>query len=152
VVERPGGRRRLVLLLLAGVVGAAVGCSDGSRRYPLRGVVQAMLPDGQAEVAHEDIPGFRYYGKAWAKDRGRGRHHHFELASGSAEQVRAAADFFGVSFWNEAGQIVHSFCTAVIGADGRLAASFDGNEWTADELLREVRSAVAQGQGPRRVS
>ncbi len=285
MVERPGGRRRLVLLLLAGVVGGAAGCLDGSRRYPLRGVVQAMLPDGQAEVAHEDIPGFmpamtmpfrirgtsgvrpgdrieatlvmrdteswledvrvlarglpiarrasapepatpgtlvpdlrlvnqdgvpiglagyrgrvlvltfiytrcpvpefcprmmtrlselderlsadpalfekthllaisfdhefdtpevlRYYGKAWAKDRGRGRHHHFELATGSAEQVRAAADFFGVSFWNEAGQIVHSFCTAVIGADGRLAASFDGNEWTADELLREVRAAAA---------
>jgi cytochrome oxidase Cu insertion factor (SCO1/SenC/PrrC family) len=73
---------------------------------------------------------------------------HFELASGSAEEVRAAADFFGVSFWNEAGQIVHDFCTAVIDAEGRLAARFDGNEWTADELLSAVRGAAAPAAPP----
>ncbi len=282
----PPSWRRAALLLLAGALVIAPGCSDRLRRYKLRGVVQAMLPDGQAEVAHEDIPGFmpamtmsfrirgasglrpgdrieatlamrateswledvrvlarglpvarraptpepatpgtlvpdlrlvsqdgaplglagyrgrvvvltfvytrcpvpefcprmmarlaelderlaaepalfdatrlvaisfdhefdtpevlRRYGQAWVKDRGRGRFDHFALASGSAEEVKAAADFFGVSFWNEAGQIVHTFCTAVIGADGRLAATFDGNEWTADELLNEVRAAVAR--------
>jgi len=284
VAARTRGACRAVLLL-AGLLGA-VSCSDGLRRYPLRGVVQAVLPDGRAEVAHEDIPGFmpgmtmpfrirgasgvrpgdrieatlamrdteswledvrilarglpvarreaapeparigtlvpdlrlvdqdgapiglagyrgrvlvltfiytrcpvpefcprmmtrlselddrlaadptlleqtqllaisfdpefdtpevlRYYGKGWVKDRGRGRFDRFALASGSAEQVKAAADFFGVAFWNEAGQIVHTFCTAVIDADGRLAALFDGNEWTTDELLREVRAAAAR--------
>jgi protein SCO1/2 len=55
----------LATLLLAGLVAAAA-CSrtspapsDGSRRYPLAGRVEAVDPaNGRASVSHEDIPGF----------------------------------------------------------------------------------------------
>jgi protein SCO1/2 len=66
--------------------------------------------------------------------------------TGEPASVDRFAARFGVSVIREdasANEIVHSLGTAVIGADGRLAAMLRGNEWTPSELVAELRNAVA---------
>jgi protein SCO1 len=51
---------------------------------------------------------------------------------------------FGVNVIREKdGTITHSLRTAVIDPSGRVSALLDSNAWTADDLVRELKAAVA---------
>ena len=63
------------------------------------------------------------------------------FATGSPDEVRAVARFFGLSYETQSGQIVHSLRTVLIGPDGRVAKLFRGNAWTTDEAIRALESA-----------
>lgn len=63
---------------------------------------------------------------------------HWQFASGSAQQVKDVAGYFGLRYWSEEDQIVHSLRTAVIGPDGRIVKLYRGNEWKAAEILRDL--------------
>ncbi|HVE59245.1 MAG TPA: SCO family protein [Pyrinomonadaceae bacterium] len=68
----------------------------------------------------------------------------WQLAVGDDEEVRAIADFFGLRYetdQNDKTQINHSLRTAVISPEGKVTKVFAGNEWTANDLLREMKSA-----------
>jgi protein SCO1/2 len=59
--------------------------------------------------------------------------------------VRAVADFFSLRYetdQNNKTQINHSLRTAVISPDGKVTKIFAGNEWTANDLLREMKAAI----------
>ena len=64
----------------------------------------------------------------------------WEFASGSPEQVRKVAEFFGLSYWSERGQIVHALVTALIGPDGKVRKIYPGNQWQPAEVLSDLRS------------
>lgn len=64
----------------------------------------------------------------------------WEFASGTPEQVRAAAEFFGLKYWNEKGQIVHALLTALIGADGKVAQLYPGNDWQPAQVVADLRN------------
>jgi len=69
----------------------------------------------------------------------------WELAVGSEKEVRSVADFFGLRYEvdeNDKAQINHSLRTAVIGPDGKVSRIFPGNEWTPDDLLRELKMTL----------
>lgn len=69
----------------------------------------------------------------------------WELAVGSDKEVRSIADFFGLRYevdQNDKTQINHSLSTAVIGPDGTVRKIFAGNEWTRDDLLRELKASL----------
>ena len=71
----------------------------------------------------------------------------WQLAAGTDKDVRAIADFFGLRYevdQNDKAVINHSLRTAVIGPDGTVRKIFAGNEWTKDELLKELESAAAE--------
>lgn len=56
---------------------------------------------------------------------------------------RFAAEF-GVNVIRETdGTITHNLRTAVIGPDGRVAAVYSGNDWTAGQLVTDLRRALA---------
>jgi protein SCO1 len=68
----------------------------------------------------------------------------WRLAVGSDKDVKEIADFFGLRYevdQMDRTQINHSLITAVIAPDGRVTKIFPGNEWTTDDLLRELRAA-----------
>jgi protein SCO1/2 len=94
------------------------------------------------DTAYDTPEVLRSFGRAFVKDRGQGRFRHWELATGSAPQVRAVADVFGLSFWGEDGEIEHSLCTTIVGPDGRLVTSYWGSQWTATEVVRRIRAAT----------
>ncbi|MEO7673421.1 MAG: SCO family protein [Pyrinomonadaceae bacterium] len=69
----------------------------------------------------------------------------WNLAVGSDKEVRSIADFFGLRYevdQTDKAQFNHSLRTAVVGPDGTVKKIFAGNEWTTDELLRELKAAL----------
>jgi len=71
----------------------------------------------------------------------------WQLAVGSDKEVRAVADFFGLRYevdQNDKTQFNHSLRTAVISADGKVTKIFAGNEWTVNDLIREMKVAAVE--------
>jgi protein SCO1/2 len=80
--------------------------------------------------------GTGYYGKDVQPD-----FNLWQLAVGKDTEVKKIADFFGLRYEvdaNDKTQINHSLRTAVIGPDGKVTKIFSGNDWTANDLLREM--------------
>ena len=67
----------------------------------------------------------------------------WEFASGTPEQVRKIAEFFGLKYWTEGGQIVHALVTASIGPDGKVVKVYPGNDWQTADVLSDLRSLVS---------
>jgi protein SCO1 len=69
----------------------------------------------------------------------------WQLATGSEKEVKDVADFFGLRYEIQADdktQFNHSLRTAVIAPDGKVTKIFAGNEWTANDLLRELQATL----------
>jgi protein SCO1/2 len=69
----------------------------------------------------------------------------WQLAVGSDKEVRAVADFFGLRYEvdaNDKTQINHSLRTAVISPEGKVTKIFAGNEWTVNDLIREMKASM----------
>ena len=64
------------------------------------------------------------------------------FATGSPEEVRAVARFFGLSYEKQSGQIVHSLRTAIVGPDGTLVKVYRGNEWKVATVVEDLRSTL----------
>jgi protein SCO1/2 len=64
----------------------------------------------------------------------------WEYATGSEGEVRKMAEYFGLQYKKEGGQIIHSLRTAVIGPDGRLVKVYRANEWKPSEVLADLRN------------
>jgi protein SCO1/2 len=64
---------------------------------------------------------------------------HWEFASGTPEQVHKVAEFFGLKYWTEGGQIVHSLVTALIGPDGKVVQLYRGNDWQPAQVTSDLR-------------
>ena len=73
---------------------------------------------------------------------------HWEFASGSADEVKGIAKFFGLRYYQDTSsgteQVIHSLRTAVIGPDGKIVKVYRGNEWTPAELIKELGAAVKE--------
>ena len=41
---------------------------------------------------------------------------------------------FGLNFWPDEGSLAHSLHTLVIDREGKLAANFEGNQFSAEQL------------------
>ncbi|MGA2984838.1 MAG: SCO family protein [Terriglobia bacterium] len=64
----------------------------------------------------------------------------WEFASGTPEQVRKVAEFFGLKYWAEGGQIVHALATGLVNPDGKVVKIYRGNEWRPADVLADLRS------------
>jgi protein SCO1 len=84
----------------------------------------------------------RDYGVGWLGARGAAGFQYWEFASGSQEEIKNLSQFFGLSYWRETNQIVHSLRTALIGPDGKLAVLYRGNEWKPEEVIAEIRRRI----------
>ncbi len=72
----------------------------------------------------------------------------WQLAVGDAKQVRTIADFFGLRYEvdeKDKTQFNHSLRTAVISPAGKVTKIFAGNEWTVNDLIRELKVAESSG-------
>lgn len=70
---------------------------------------------------------------------------HWDFASGTKDEVKTIATYFGMQYWREGDQVVHSLRTAVMGADGKLVKLYRGSEWKPEEIAAELRSLVSPG-------
>jgi len=68
---------------------------------------------------------------------------HWDFATGTLIDVTALAEQVGLNFWHdETGNISHNLRTVVIDASGRLRKIFNGNQWSTDELVEEMKKAA----------
>lgn len=68
----------------------------------------------------------------------------WQLATGSEREIKDVSEFFGLRYeTNESDktQINHSLRTIVVAPDGAVRKILSGNEWTTDDLLRELQAA-----------
>jgi len=64
----------------------------------------------------------------------------WEFASGSADEIKQVAKFFGMNFWTESNQIIHGLRTAIITPDGKVYKVYRGNDWKPEQLLKDLES------------
>jgi protein SCO1/2 len=67
---------------------------------------------------------------------------HWEFATGTKDQIKGVAQFFGLRYFQGSDQIVHSLKTVVIGPDGKVVKVYSGNEWKTDEVVQEMQRLV----------
>jgi len=62
----------------------------------------------------------------------------WEFATGSPEQIKTVAQFFGLNYWQEKDQIIHGLRTAIIAPDGKVAKVYRHNDWKPEDLVKEL--------------
>jgi protein SCO1 len=81
-----------------------------------------------ARYIGKDDPGFRRW----------------EFASVPADELKAVSGFFGLSFWKQNGQLLHSMSTALVGPNGELFRWYPGNSWSPSQILNDIKTLEAQ--------
>ncbi len=85
----------------------------------------------------------RSYGAAYTGKYSDENFAHWEFASGSADEVKGIAQFFGMRYYQDSSggkeQVIHSLRTAVIAPDGKIVKVYRGNEWKPEEVLKELQ-------------
>lgn len=61
------------------------------------------------------------------------------FATGSPDQIREITGYFGLTYYKESDQIIHSLVTALIGPEGELERLYLGNKWTPDQILSDLK-------------
>lgn len=82
----------------------------------------------------------RRYGSTYAG----GKFDTWDFATGDPSDVRRFAEFFGLAYKADSGQVIHSLRTAVVTPDGKLYKLYRGNEWKPADVLNDLKAASQQ--------
>ena len=92
----------------------------------------------------------RSYGGAYTGKYADETFDHWEFASGSADEVKGIAQFFGLRYYKdqETGkeQMIHSLRTVLIGPDSKLVKVYRGNDWKTEQVIAELKDTVRTGK------
>ena len=88
----------------------------------------------------------REYGAGRTTESGAQTFSRWQFATGSADEVKRIATYFGLQYFTEADQIIHSLVTAVISPDGKVAKLYTGNEWKPAEIISDLQNFKQQEQ------
>jgi protein SCO1 len=85
----------------------------------------------------------RAYGATYIGSDGKDAFAHWDFAVPSMPVLKDMARYFDVGMTNEAdGTITHTLSTTLIGPDGKVIRFYPGNDWTADQVLADVKQAA----------
>jgi protein SCO1/2 len=104
---------------------------------------KAHLLSITVDPAYDTPKVLRSYGAAHTEKYNEETFRHWELATGDPEEIKRTAQFFGLTYFAEKDQIVHSLRTALVAPDGRLFKIYRGNEWKPADVLRDLKSLVS---------
>ena len=86
----------------------------------------------------DDARVLRGYGKGYAGAVDPGLKH-WSLATGSPAEIRKAAEFFGLSYEQKSGQVIHNLRTTLIDADGKVFELYSGNQWQPAAVASQLQ-------------
>ena len=66
----------------------------------------------------------------------------WDFVTGTNDEVKRIASYFGLQYWREGDQVIHSLRTAIIGTDGKFVKLYRGNEWKPNEVVGELRKLL----------
>jgi protein SCO1 len=99
------------------------------KRFPREMGRELILLTITLDPVHDQPETLAAYGRTWNIDpKG------WRLLTGPPAEVQRFCDRFGVAFYPDEGEFIHSLHTLLIDRQGKLAANLEGNEFTADEL------------------
>jgi protein SCO1/2 len=93
------------------------------------------------DPVHDQPNVLRKYASTWKADP---KSWHF--LTGPLPDVKELCRRFGLNFWPDEGTLTHSLHTFVIDRTGKLAAKFEGNEFSAEQLGDFVEVTLAKGK------
>ena len=89
----------------------------------------------------------RSYGSAHTERYENETFEHWDFATGTKDQIKGVAQFFGLRYFQENDQIVHGLRTVIIGPDGKVVKVYRDNQWKPDEVAALMRS-ISVGSEP----
>jgi protein SCO1 len=84
----------------------------------------------------------RSYGAAFTERYQNETFEHWDFASGTMDQIKGIAQYFGLRYFQASDQIVHGLRTVIIGPDGKVVKVYRDNLWKPDEVVGEMAKAV----------
>ncbi|HEV7796588.1 MAG TPA: SCO family protein [Pyrinomonadaceae bacterium] len=98
------------------------------------------------DPAYDTPKVLRSYGAAYTGKYSDENFAHWEFASGSADEVKGIAQFFGLRYYHDTPsgeeQVIHSLRTAIVGPDGKVVKVYRANEWKSEELVKDLQTTV----------
>ena len=91
------------------------------------------------DPAYDTPKVLRSYGAAHTENYDQEKFVRWELATGQPEEIKRLAQFCGLTYVQEADQIVHSLRTVLVAPDGKLVKIYRGNEWQPADVLNDLR-------------
>ncbi len=73
---------------------------------------------------------------------------HWEFVAVPQRELRQVAQFFGLSYWEQGGQIVHTMSTTLVSPDGRVYKWYGGNGWQTIDVVRNLDKILQPGETP----
>jgi protein SCO1 len=114
------------------------------KRFAARMGRDLMLLSISFDPVHDQPEVLAKYAATWKADP-----NSWHFLTGSLSEVKAVCRKFGVDFWADEGTLAHSLHTVVIDRDGKLAANFEGNEFTAEQLGDFLATILSQASQAR---
>lgn len=68
---------------------------------------------------------------------------HWQLATGTPDEIRRLGTFFGLEYEEEGATFAHNLRTGVVRPDGTLFSVRRGSDWTPQEIVADLEKAVA---------
>jgi protein SCO1 len=88
----------------------------------------------------------RSYGAAHTGKFASENFQHWEFATGTPDEVKGVAQFFGLRYYQATDQIVHSLSTAIITPDGKVYKIYRENKWKPEEVLSDMQNLLGENQ------
>jgi protein SCO1/2 len=67
---------------------------------------------------------------------------HWDFATGTKDQIKGIAQFFGLRYFQASDQIVHGLRTVIISPDGKVVKIYRDNTWKPEEVVAELQKAA----------
>jgi protein SCO1/2 len=80
------------------------------------------------------------YARTWNADP------NWHFLTGAVPEIRRVCNMFGVNFWPDEAELMHSLHTVIIDQQGKLAANLEGNQFTARQLGDLVQSILERSR------
>jgi protein SCO1 len=64
---------------------------------------------------------------------------HWSFATASPAEIRKAAEYFGLSYEKQNGQVIHNLRTALLDADGNIFELYLGNQWKPADVTAQLQ-------------
>jgi protein SCO1/2 len=100
------------------------------------------------DPAYDTPTVLRSYGAAYTGKYSDENFAHWEFATGSADEVKGIAQFFGMRYYTNSDtgkeQVIHSLRTALIGPDGKMIKIYRSNEWKPEDVMKDLQAAATK--------
>lgn len=98
------------------------------------------------DPAYDTPEVLREYGVKYLEDQAPAGFERWRFATTDAPQLKTIAEFTGLRFMPESGEIIHSLRTVIVDAEGRVAKVYVGNTWQPELLLDDLEALSADGR------